>query len=144
MVSGKTKLIASYLTSVFSEDYQIDYSEHNVNLNDDGEQITLVIWDTDGACYYETLRPMSYLGTDVFLCCFSVVSRSSFDYCRTKLGPELKQHSPDVPAILIGLKKDLRTDPKTLAELEKKGEHPITPEEGEELCRELEYVKYME
>ena len=35
-----------------------------------------------------------------------------------------------LPIILVGCKKDLRRDPKTIEELRKTSQRPVTPEEG--------------
>ena len=37
--------------------------------------------DTPGQDDFDTLRPLCYANTDVFLLCFSVVSPSSFQVC---------------------------------------------------------------
>ena len=41
--------------------------------------------DTSGMDYYDTLRPLDYSGTDIFLVCFSVVSPTSFDDVKRKV-----------------------------------------------------------
>ena len=41
--------------------------------------------DTSGMDYYDTLRPLDYTGTDIFLVCFSVVSPTSFDDVKNKV-----------------------------------------------------------
>lgn len=51
-----------------------------------GEPYTLGLFDTAGQEDYDRLRPLSYPQTDVFLVCFSVVSPSSFENVREKVG----------------------------------------------------------
>jgi Ras-related C3 botulinum toxin substrate 1 len=73
------------------------------------------------------------VSTDVFLVCYDVSSRASFDNVVKKWVPELKQYSPDSPNaplfVLVGLKAD------------KRGEHEALPcvgrEEGERVGREM-------
>lgn len=36
---------------------------------------------------------------------------------------------PGLPIILVGCKKDLRRDPKTIGELQKTNQRPVSPEE---------------
>jgi Ras-related C3 botulinum toxin substrate 1 len=66
---------------------------------------------------YDRLRPLSYPHTDVAILALSVVSPSSFENIVAKWFPEIRHHCPDVPIILLGLKMDLRNDPKTIEEL---------------------------
>ena len=51
-----------------------------------GEPYTLGLFDTAGQEDYDRLRPLSYPQTDVFLVCFSVVSPSSFENVKEKVG----------------------------------------------------------
>ena len=52
----------------------------------DGVPVSLGLWDTAGQEDYDRLRPLSYPQTDVFLICFSIVSRASFDNVKAKVG----------------------------------------------------------
>lgn len=45
---------------------------------------------------------------------------------------------------MVGTKIDLREDPEKLESLKEKNLSPITPEQGEELSREIRALKYME
>jgi Ras family protein A len=42
---------------------------------------------------------------------------------------EVHHFCPDVPKILVGCKKDLRFDQKTIEELRKTSQAPVTPEQ---------------
>ena len=59
---------------------------------------------------FDAIRPMSYPGTNVFLLCFAVDKRDTFKNVQAKWVPELKQHQPKVPILLLGTKCDLRED----------------------------------
>jgi GTPase SAR1 family protein len=43
--------------------------------------------------------------------------------------PEIRRFCAGVPILLVGLKMDLRNDPKTIAELGRIGQHPVTSAE---------------
>lgn len=64
--------------------------------------------DTSGQLDYDSVRPMSYPQTDVFLMCFSVVDPDSLQNVRAKWCPELHRFSTSIPIILVGTKIDLR------------------------------------
>ena len=66
---------------------------------------------------YDRLRPLSYPQTDVFLVCFSISSPTSFENIRSKWWPEIQQHAPGCPFILVGTKGDLRDDADTIMRL---------------------------
>ncbi len=76
----------------------------------DSRMVSLGLWDTAGQEDYDRLRPLSYPGTDVFLVCFSLVERSSFENVPAKWVPEIKHNVPTAPWILVGTKLDLRED----------------------------------
>ena len=58
--------------------------------------------------------------------CFSLVSPTSFENCRSKWYPEVRHHCPNVPLILVGTKQDLREDKETIEKLKLKSQAPIT------------------
>ena len=87
---------------------------------------------------------MSYPQTDVFLLCFAINIPSSYENIKNKWFPEIQQNTPDVPCVLVGLNLDLRNDPKTVSELQEKGMTPISKEQGELLCSEIQGYKYLE
>lgn len=59
---------------------------------------------------YDNIRPLSYAGTDVFIACFSLVNRTSFENISSKWFPELAETCPKVPIILVGTKLDLKKE----------------------------------
>ena len=71
----------------------------------------------------DRLRPLSYPGTDVFLVCYSVASRTSFENISSKWLPEIRHHCPDTPFIIAGLKSDLLNT----------AQQPVTQEEAHQL-----------
>ena len=56
------------------------------------------------------LRPLSYKDVDVFVLCFSLISRSSFENVANKWLHELKgyPYTANVPILLVGTKLDMR------------------------------------
>lgn len=88
--------------------------------------ITLILFDTAGTlrlsyciCInqkiltvgqedYDRLRPLSYANSNVFVVCFSIGSRTSFENVKDKWVPELRKHAPNTPILLVGTQSDRR------------------------------------
>jgi Ras-related C3 botulinum toxin substrate 1 len=135
---GKTCLLISYTQNDFPKDYvPTVFDNYNATVMVDGQQINLGLWDTAGQEDYDRLRPLSYPQTNVFLVCFSVISRDSYANVQEKWIPEISHHAPGVPKLLIGTKSDLRNDNQFKSDL-------LTPEEGTKLAKEIGAVKYIE
>lgn len=135
---GKTCLLMSYANDAFPEEYVPTVFDHYaVSVNVGGKQYLLGLYDTAGQEDYDRLRPLSYPMTDVFLICFSVVNPASFHNARLEWVPELEEHAPGVPFLLIGTQIDLRDDVKTIARLNSMKERAITAEQGHKLAREV-------
>ena len=114
----------------------------------------LALWDTAGQEDYDRLRPLSYPDSHVILICFAVDSPDSLDNVQEKVSrahhaillaiilgiylltsspsqwiSEVLHFCPGLPIILVGCKMDLRRDQKTLEELHKTSQKPVTPEQ---------------
>ena len=142
----KTQMLSSYVTNQHSEEYvPTAFENYAVTVMIDGEPYTLALFDTAGQEDYDRLRPLSYTGTDIFLVCFSVVSPGSFELVRSKWVPEITQHCPNTPFLLVGTQLDLRNDPETIEVLQKRYRQvPITHEQGVEMQHEIRAMEYLE
>lgn len=135
----------SYTTNKFPPDYvPTVFDNYAVTVMIGDEPYTLGLFDTAGQEDYDRLRPLSYPNSDVFLICFSVCSPPSFENVKEKWFPEVLNHCPGVPCLIVGTQIDLRDDKATLRKLQKQNTKPITPEQGEKLAKELHAVKYVE
>ncbi|ODQ52890.1 GTPase rho1 [Saitoella complicata NRRL Y-17804] len=110
----------------------------------DGKRVELALWDTAGQEDYDRLRPLSYPDSHVILICFAVDSPDSLDNVQEKWISEVLHFCPRLPIILVACKKDLRFDPKTIDELRKTSQSPVTPEEGEAVAQKIGADKYLE
>lgn len=134
---GKTCLLMSYTTNKFPKEYvPTVFDNYAVTVIVNGEPHTLGLFDTAGQEDYDRLRPLSYPQTDVFLVCFSLTSRSSFENIKDKWVPEITHHCPRVPFIIVGTQCDvLGPDPKS---------RPVCQVEATRVALSLGAVKYME
>ena len=94
----------------------------------------------------DRLRPLSYPQTDVFILCFAINDRDSFDHARERWHPELIHHCPNTPIILVGTKADLRSSGaiKGQRPWRKEAAPEVSEQEGIDLALVLGCVKYIE
>jgi len=142
---GKTCLLISYTTNSFPGEYvPTVFDNYNANAIVEGNPVNLGLWDTAGSDEYNSLRPLSYPGTDVFLICFSIISPETFHNVTKKWYPEIAENSPDTPIILVGTKLDLRNKPDAIQALREANQEPISEEQGRQLAQKIGARKYLE
>ena len=100
--------------------------------------------DTPGQDDFDTLRPLVYPNTDVFLVCFSTVVLESLENVSKKWVPEIQQHCPGTPFLLVGTQIDLKEDRATIDKLADKNQKPISSEEGLEAAKHVGAEKFAE
>ncbi|OHT16513.1 Ras-related C3 botulinum toxin substrate 1 [Tritrichomonas foetus] len=109
------------------------------------QAINLQLWDTAGQEDYKKLRPLSYPQTDVFILCFSLVSPTSLENVQNMWVPEVKEHCPSTPYILVGMKSDLRDEfPQHADDFKSKGWEPVATQKGEEMKKTIGAQDYVE
>lgn len=139
---GKTCMLVSYTTKSFPTEYVptiFDNYSANVETMRNGkrEQIKLILYDTAGQEDYKQIRPLSYPQTSVFIVCYAVDNRASFQNIKAAWIPEIEFHCPNTPWILCGTKADLADDPTVVANLKARNSPIVSLKEGEGLCKEL-------
>jgi len=78
------------------------------------------------------------------LMCFSIDSPDSLENIPEKWTPEVRHFCPNVPIILVGNKKDLRSDENTKRELLKMNQSPLKNDEGKRMAENISAVTYLE
>eukprot|EP00010_Vexillifera_abyssalis_P008637 CAMPEP_0201543954 /NCGR_PEP_ID=MMETSP0173_2-20130828/234_1 /ASSEMBLY_ACC=CAM_ASM_000268 /TAXON_ID=218659 /ORGANISM="Vexillifera sp., Strain DIVA3 564/2" /LENGTH=204 /DNA_ID=CAMNT_0047951885 /DNA_START=40 /DNA_END=654 /DNA_ORIENTATION=+ len=142
---GKTCMLISYTKNSFPGEYvPTVFDNYTANTIVDGNPINLGLWDTAGSDEYNTLRPLSYPGTDVFIICFSLVSPQSYDNVKKKWYPEVSHFNPDTPIVLVGTKLDLRGKSETIQSLKENGLEPVQEDQGHKLAKEIGASNYLE
>lgn len=157
---GKTCLQLRYTTLEFP----VQWEPTNFNLFEMKSRIgSIKLWDTGGMENFDRVRHKMYHAPDLFLVCFSVVVPRSFERVKEKVSgiqipspdpdanlnsfqwiPEITRHCPGTPYLLVGTQSDLQYDSSTIEELSKDDQKPISKDQGEELAKEINAVKYFE
>ncbi|KJH49819.1 Ras family protein [Dictyocaulus viviparus] len=141
---GKTCMLISYTTDSFPVQYvPTVFDNYSAQMTLDNHTVNLGLWDTAGQEDYDRLRPLSYPQTDVFVLCFSIVSPVSFDNVATKWIPEIRQHCPDAPILLVGTKLDLRDESNPRMD-GTEDRPPITKSQGQKCAQKIKAIKYLE
>jgi small GTP-binding protein len=142
---GKTCMLISYTTNSFPGEYvPTVFDNYTANAIVEGQPINLGLWDTAGSDEYNTLRPLSYPGTDVFIICFALDSPPTYESVKSKWHPEVTHFNPKTPIILVGTKIDVREAPETIENLKATGQKPISQSDGDRLAKEIGAAKYLE
>lgn len=144
---GKSCLLMTYTMAGFVEHYVPTIFDNFSVIEefDDGKLVNITLWDTAGQDDYALFRTKTcYKNTDVFLVCFSVVSPHSFQNVKQKWVPELQEHSPGTPILLVGTQTDLKDDQKTLDDLAERGLAPISTKMGQRKAKEIKAIGYIE
>ncbi|KAJ3081092.1 hypothetical protein HK102_002588 [Quaeritorhiza haematococci] len=106
---GKTCLLSVFAEGVFLSEYVPTIFENRVtDLEVDGVQIELALWDTAGSEHFDRIRTLSYPDANVVLICFSVDDPATFKSVTTKWVAEVRHFCPDIPILLVGNKTDMR------------------------------------
>ncbi|KAG8354353.1 hypothetical protein FVEN_g7643 [Fusarium venenatum] len=93
---------------------------------------------------YDRIRPLSYRAIDVALICFAIDSPDSLENVKKTWISKVSNFMPNVPCILVGLKKDLRDDPKTIEELKKDNQQPVSWDQGNDMAKDIGAFRYVE
>ncbi|OWK54913.1 Rho-related GTP-binding protein RhoF [Lonchura striata] len=126
---GKTSLLMVYAKGSFPEDRDF---------------FIQTILCVSGQEDYDRLRPLSYQNTNVVLICYDVMNPTSYDNVAAKWYPEVNHFCRGVPLVLIGCKTDLRKDKEHLRKLRAAKQEPITYNQGEAACKEINAQIYLE
>ncbi|KAK2592723.1 hypothetical protein QQS21_009566 [Conoideocrella luteorostrata] len=144
---GKTCFMIVTSKGVFPEKVFVPtvFENYVANFMHDDVRFEASLWDTAGQDDYDRIRPLSYGGTHVFCVCFCVDSLESVDDVIEKWIPEINHHNQTkAPIFLLGLKKDLRYNPRTIEELRKVSQKPTSIEDGETIARRVGAQRYLE
>uniref|UniRef100_A0A0N4Z9W4 Ras-like GTP-binding protein Rho1 n=1 Tax=Parastrongyloides trichosuri TaxID=131310 RepID=A0A0N4Z9W4_PARTI len=141
---GKTCLLIVFSKDQFPDVYVPTVFENYVaDIEVDGKQVELALWDTAGQEDYDRLRPLSYPDTDVVLMCFSIDSPDSLTNIQEKWTPEVRHFCPNVPIILVGNKKDIRVEAEACTDSRNRIE-TVKSDMGKTMAEQIGAYAYLE
>ncbi|KAG0253883.1 GTP-binding protein Rho1 [Actinomortierella ambigua] len=142
---GKTCLLIVFSKGTFPEIYVPTVFENYVtDVEVDGKHVELALWDTAGQEDYDRLRPLSYPDSHVILICFAIDSPDSLENVTEKWFSEVQHFCGGLPVLLVGCKKDLRNDPRTIEELRRNNQLPVSSEDGKRIAGNIAARDYLE
>lgn len=142
---GKTSLLSVFTLGYFPTHYVPTVFENYVtDCRVDGKNVQLALWDTAGQEDYERLRPLAYSKAHVILIGFSIDMPDSLENVKNKWVKEALDRCPDVPIILVGLKKDLREDPIAIEEMRKRSQNFIITRVAADVAKSIGARKFLE
>ena len=108
---GKTTLLLQYVDGKFSDSHittiGVEYKDKNINL--DGRELTLQIWDTSGQERYQSITKNFYRNADGIIFIFDLTNKESFEHMKTWLMSSVDCNK-DFKSILVGNKLDLKNE----------------------------------
>ncbi|KAI5171274.1 hypothetical protein PAEPH01_1617 [Pancytospora epiphaga] len=137
---GKTCLLEVFKCDKFPDEYVPTVVDNFVKVvkYDQNKSITLALWDTAGQEDYDTIRPLSYRGTDLVLLCYTIENKKNLDNISSKWLMEIKNYCPKAGYFLIGLKEDLRFDENA------DKDSLVTTEEGKRWAQKIKALDFIE
>ncbi|XP_046461823.1 ras-like GTP-binding protein RhoL [Daphnia pulex] len=133
---GKTCILIVYTKKEFPEIHvPTVFDNFSDTIEVDGFPYNVTLWDTAGQEEYKNLRILSYPNTDVFLLCYAVNIRSTFENIITKWIPELKHYCPHTSIVLVGTKVDIRQEGQS---------NCVSTTEGRELSKKFQLNSFLE
>jgi len=130
---GKTSLILVYANEEFPTTHEATiFDSKSVLRQFENETVSVDIHDTAGQEDYANLRPLGYPGTSVFILCFAINNRNSFEKIARQWVPEIVRFDFDAKIILIGTKSDLKSPDEVASSSDE-----VTWEEGQTLAKKL-------
>ncbi|KAH0787005.1 Rho GTPase [Histomonas meleagridis] len=134
---GKTCLLVVYARGTFPTEYvPTVFENYKAKVKVNGSEYTILLWDTAGQEELENIRTLSYANTDIFLLCFSIIDRASFDNIRNKWFEEVKIHTRKPVFLLVGTKSDLRKS--------KPNDQCVSKEEALLMAKQIQAFDYLE
>ena len=127
---GKSCILNRFMNDTFTEDYQatigLDFQSKNVQI--DGQDIHLLLYDTAGQEKFRSLIPMYTRDANIILLVYDICSKDSFLHLSDWLKDLTNINMNEVIFALVGNKIDLNE------------KREVSPEEGQKFAEEHDFI----
>ncbi|XP_065169841.1 rho-related protein racB-like [Atheta coriaria] len=107
--TGKTCLLIGYKDKVYNDVYiPTVFDSYSMNIPINNKNYRLILQDTAGQEDYDNLRPLGYPQTDVFIICYAIDRKDSYQNVEFKWAKEVRHYLKKCKIILVGTKCDMR------------------------------------
>ncbi|XP_069117251.1 cell division control protein 42 homolog [Argopecten irradians] len=131
---GKTCLARSFADRTFPVNYVATVMDkYSGTTYVDGNKYGITL--TDMAGEHDVITNSDYTSTDVFIICYSVVDRESFESVRDFWAPEIRKIARKRPVLLVATQTDLRQE---------WNKQHVTTTEGESLAKRMSSDHFLE
>ncbi|XP_067935631.1 ras-related protein Rab-23-like [Watersipora subatra] len=128
---GKSSMIQRYCKGIFTKDYKktigVDFLEKELEF--EGEEVRLMLWDTAGQEEFDAITRAYYRGAQACVLAFSITDRHSFEAIDSWKA-KVEQEVGEIPMVLVQNKMDLAPDAV------------VTDEESESTAKRLKLRLY--
>uniref|UniRef100_A0A023F8Z6 Putative gtp-binding protein n=1 Tax=Triatoma infestans TaxID=30076 RepID=A0A023F8Z6_TRIIF len=105
---GKSSMIQRYCKGTFTKDYKktigVDFLERQIEC--DGEEVRLMLWDTAGQEEFDAITKAYYRGAQACVLAFSTTDRDSFEAIQS-WKKKVEDECGEIPTVLVQNKMDL-------------------------------------
>ncbi|XP_031616414.1 ras-related protein Rab-23 [Contarinia nasturtii] len=123
---GKSSMIQRYCKGIYTKDYKktigVDFLERQIEI--DGEDIRIMLWDTAGQEEFDAITKAYYRGAQACVLAFSTTDRMSFEAVK-EWKMKVENECGEIPTVIVQNKIDLMEQAVVL------------PEEVDQLARNL-------
>ena len=127
---GKSCILNRFMNDTFTEEYQatigLDFQSKNVQI--DGQDIHLLLYDTAGQEKFRSLIPMYIRDANIVLLVYDISCKESFEHLPDWINNLSNVKLGEVIFALVGNKNDLEE------------KRQVSPEEGEKFAKEHDYI----
>ncbi|CAH1363748.1 unnamed protein product [Tenebrio molitor] len=124
---GKSSMIQRYCKGTFTKDYKktigVDFLERQIEV--DGEEVRLMLWDTAGQEEFDAITKAYYRGAQACVLAFSTTDRDSFEAAHSWKLKVVENECGEIPTVIVQNKIDLMD------------QSVVNPEEADLLARAL-------
>lgn len=142
---GKTSLLSRFALGYFPQNsLPTVFDSYVTEVCVDGRSVQLALWDTADREDCERFRNLAYSKSHAILIGFNVTDPEGLANVRQKWTAEAREKRPNLPIILVGLKKDLRVDRLAEEETKVKSLVFVSAGQGSELAEQCGVSQYLE